>query len=207
MANRLQEIGHNAGALMSMLKAIAPSNAQDCAHDFAGLASELAAAIATHLNCEAGRGRYNDMEILAPLRPKGSRYDESVDLFLDDILCIAYETGLPNTADYAQRYLDIVNTAASVIAKTKGIALVATADTYDSIYMPFAVFGPAHDGQDPPLGWGDQTGDKWTHARAYIDRATVDHAEISENRRQTIEYYRYSPIWTIIESKLPPCEK
>ena len=51
-------------------------------------------------------------------------------------------------------------TAAKDTAKAKGVRLVATADTYDSIYLLFAVFGPAYNWQEPSLGWGNQTGDK-----------------------------------------------
>ncbi len=202
MANHLQEIGHHAGGLMCMLEVSAPNDAQVCSSEFGRLAGDLAAALAAHLDCDAGRGCYADMEIFAPMRPKGAHSDATVDIFLDDMLCIAYETDMLGVTDYAQRYLTLVRAAATAIAKAENISVVATADTYDSIYTPFAVFGPAYEGQDPPLDWGDQTGDKWTHAGAYIDRGPTDPAEISANRRQTLEYYRYSPLWPIIEAKL-----
>ena len=69
--------------------------------------------------------------------------------------------------------------------------------------MPFAVFSPAFDIQASKPAIPSQTGDKSINARAYIDRGPTDPAEISANRRKSLEYYRNSPIWPVIEAKLP----
>ena len=63
-----------------------------------------------------GVGWYNDMEVGAPLWPNGASIDDRVDIFLDGLLGIAYETTMPEAASFADHYLAIVRDAAYAAA-------------------------------------------------------------------------------------------
>lgn len=202
MGNFLQKIGHDVGALMCMLENAAPDKAQRIAISLSDLSTDLASAIARHINCDHGAGWYNDMEIGASLYPKGASIDDHVDIFLDDLIGIAYETAMSEADQFAARYLAIVRDAAQDVAAAYGVAVVNTADSYNTLYTPFAVFGPAFDDQPNMPNFPNQTGDLWRNAAAHIDKTRHTAAEISANRRKALDCYTGSPIWPLIAAKL-----
>jgi hypothetical protein len=137
------------------------------------LAADLASALARHLNCQHGAGWYNDMEVGAPLWPNGASTDDRVDTFLDDLLGIAYETAMLEAASFADRYLAIVRDAAYAVVAACGVAVVAIADTCDTLYTPCAVFGPMFEDRSNEPHFPAQAGDQWRNAAAHTTRHII----------------------------------
>lgn len=201
MINHQTEIGHSAGAIANRIRVRNPKAALRIIEDLTALTTELGAAVAHHIGCDSGDGWHCGIT-MAPLRPSGSSDVPEVQLSLDELLDIAFEASVPSAAIFANRYNAIVRDAAQAVAEAFDIAVVATTNTYETLYAPYAVFGPSFDSQPKPAEFHSQTSAQWRNASAYVDptRHSVD--AIRANRRDTLARRRRSSIWPMIEAKL-----
>ena len=171
---------------------------------FNNISTQIARALAAHLDIDSGPGWHDDMEFFATLRSNTTPQSLAVAFCLEDMIDIAIETMMPNTDKFVQSYRLALSALANFIAQLLHIRVQTTSFDTTTPYISNAIFGPIEPHQPIPdtLRYLYPNETAWQTPITDLTSDCGIQITAKANRLENISYYDDTPLWPAIAAKL-----
>lgn len=204
MTRHSYEIGHDVDTLLEMLSPdnySSPELVSKHCDIFDALINDLINTFVVHIGCTdviwGNEDPYSrcivSLQIKLPDDPNepedldaARAYQDClwIEIVPSQLIFLAFATSMPNAVDFGARFTEVVRGLGEAVAKAKGVKLVAVVP-WTAQNEPFAVFGPAYEGQSNEPDFNCLKGALWTNpetavasVEAKVEKIThADHLE------------------------------